>query len=202
MTRILALDTTSSFGSIALLEDGQLIEQLEMESPDGFSHVVFDKLHALLDRHSWMVTSIDCFAGAAGPGSFTGVRVGLTAVKALAEACGKPVFGISNLQAIASFGTAPIRAPWIDARRGEIYGGLYSQDLQYLAPEIVCPMEQWKQHLPPTAEVISGDRKVLAAAIAKIAEQRYLSGDNPDPASIDANYVRRSDAELFWTEPA
>ncbi len=68
---------------------------------------------------------VDCFAAASGPGSFTGVRVGLACVKGLAEALGKPAVAVSNLRAIASFGTAPWRAVVLDARRGEIYGAVY-----------------------------------------------------------------------------
>lgn len=200
MPRIAAFDATSAFGSIALLENGRLIEETEMHSPDGFSHIVFDQFRAILDRHAWPLDSIDCFAGAAGPGSFTGVRVCLSAVQGLAESCGKTVFGVSNLQAVASMGTAAIRAPWLDARRGEIYGGTYSANLTELSPEVVISMEQWKAQLPPGAEIIAGDRRALAAAVARIAERRFLAGERNDPATLDANYVRRSDAELFWSE--
>ena len=67
---------------------------------------------------------IDCFAAASGPGSFTGVRVGLAAVKGLAEALGKPAVGISNLRALSLFGKAALRAVVLDARRGEVYGAV------------------------------------------------------------------------------
>lgn len=200
MTRIIALDTTSSLGSIALIENGQVTEELAMHSPDGFSPILFGKLEEMLKRHDWQLASVDCFAGATGPGSFTGVRVCLTAIKGLAESCGKPVMGISNLQAIATFGTSALRAPWLDARRGEIYGGLYSADLAALEDEVVLPMETWKAGLPPDAEIIPGDGKVIAAAVGQIAHQQFIQGTGSDPAILDANYVRRSDAELFWTE--
>lgn len=200
MARIIALDTTSALGSIALIEDGDLIEEITMHSPDGFSPVLFGKLEELLTRHQIPLQSIDCFAGAIGPGSFTGVRVCLTAIKGLAESCDKPVIGVSNLAAVASFGSSPQRAPWIDARRGEIYGGVYSEDLALLSEERVLPMDQWKSEIPASAEVIPGDGKPLAAAIGRIAHRLFLNGNRMDPAGLDANYVRRSDAELFWTE--
>ena len=72
---------------------------------------------------------MDCFAAASGPGSFTGVRVGLAAVKGLAEAAGKRVVAVSNLRALAFFGSAPLRATVIDARRGEVYAALYNSRL-------------------------------------------------------------------------
>ncbi len=200
MARLVALDTTSAQGSIALLEDGVILEELEMHSPDGFSPVLFGKLQEMLERHHWDIKSVDCFAGATGPGSFTGVRVCLTAIKGLAESCQKPVIGISNLAAIATFGTEAIRAPWLDARRGEIYGAIFTHDLELIREEAVLSLDQWKASLPSDAELIAGDGKPVAAAIARIAYPQFLAGLRKDPAALDANYVRRSDAELFWTE--
>ena len=85
---ILALDTTHEFGSIALLEGRKVVEEVLLHSPDGFGHVLFGHLERLLDRNGRRVDEIACFAAAAGPGSFTGVRVGLACIKGLAEATG------------------------------------------------------------------------------------------------------------------
>lgn len=172
-----------------------------MASPDGFSHVLFGELEALLGRHGWSIRDADAIAAAAGPGSFTGVRVSLAAAKGLAEAAGKPVYAVSNLQAGAAFGSAAVRAPWIDARRGEIYGGLYSAHLEPLGEECVMPFEAWRASLPGDAELIAADGRPLAGAIARIAARRLARGEPGAPESVDANYVRRSDAELFWKDP-
>lgn len=200
MARILAVDTTAELGSAALIEDDRVVEEVSLRAPDGFSPVIFGAIQQLLQRHEWPLESVDCFAGASGPGSFTGVRVCLTAVKGLAEAVGKPAIGVSNLQALAALAAGDIRAVWIDARRGEIYGGVFDSQLQPLAEEVVAPMERWKNSLPPNATILQGGEVPLAAAIGQIAMRRYRSGDCPDPAALDANYVRRSDAELFWKE--
>ena len=88
---ILAIDTTHEFGSIALFDRGEVLEEVCLHAPDGFGHVLYGDLTALLARHGLRVQDIDCFAAASGPGSFTGVRVGLACVKGLAEAVGKPV---------------------------------------------------------------------------------------------------------------
>jgi tRNA threonylcarbamoyladenosine biosynthesis protein TsaB len=209
---IFALDATSDSGSMALLRDGQILEEVEMESPDGFAHVLFNELERLLARHGLSIEQVDLFAAASGPGSFTGVRVGLTAVKGLAEATGKKAAAVSNLQAIASFGSKPVRAAVIDARRGEIYGGVYDASLNLLADEVVMPLDQWLGHLPVgEVEVIAAGSiaitgkvtrapKALAGAIAKIAAAKPQLAR--DPAEIDANYVRRSDAELLWRDRA
>lgn len=222
MARVLAIDATAEFGSIALY-DGAADRTIEvgLHSPEGFGHVIFDRIHALLEREGWNIPDIDCFSAASGPGSFTGVRVGLSAVKGLAEAAGKPVAPVSNLRALSSFGSGPVRAAIIDARRGEIYGAVYDADLREIVPERVAKFSVWLETVPDGAEFIAttiapwaaaleagrfrGAQSVnasaaVAGAIARIAHRDYVEGRAADPAAIDANYVRRSDAELFWTE--
>ena len=115
------------------------------------------------------------------------------------------------MKALAAFGSGPLRAPILDARRGEIYGGLYDAGLNAIAPERVAPIGDWLRTLPagpiefissdfaPFAEALAGAvvtiaPRALAGAIARIASR----GLGIDPADVDANYVRRSDAELFW----
>lgn len=198
--RLLAIDTTSESGSIALAEGDRLLEEVALRSPDGFAHILFSEIVQLLERHGLRIADIEGFAAAAGPGAFTGVRVGLTAAKGLAEATGRKVAAVSNLQAVAWFGTKPLRGPVIDARRGEIFGAVYDADLRLVAPEVVMKLEDWSQTLPPGVEVIAGDQRNLAGAVARIAAQRFAAGLGQDPAEIDANYVRRSDAELMWRD--
>ena len=216
---ILSLDTTAESGSIALSERGRLVEEVALHSPDGYGHVLYGEIERLLKRHAVSVQDIDCFAAASGPGSFTGVRVGLTAVKGLAFATGKRVVPVSNLQALAWFGSAPLRAAVIDARRGEIYGAVYDDRLEIAVPEVVIKFENWLKLLPscnfefismdfsPWQSVIDPDipaleaPRALAGAIGHIAWLRLAAGLTSDPAEVDANYVRRSDAELFWKDP-
>jgi tRNA threonylcarbamoyladenosine biosynthesis protein TsaB len=220
--RILAVDTTAEFGSLALVENGMAVEEVLLHSPDGFGHVLFGQIEQLLERNGWSVDSIDVFASASGPGSFTGVRVGLAAVKGLAEAVSKPVVAVSNLQALASFGSQPLRATVLDARRGEVYGAVYDSALRIVAEERVLKFGAWLDHLPegelefvavnfaPFIPAVAGTRfettpvveapRALAAAIGKIAALRLAAGEACDPAAVDANYVRRSDAELLWKD--
>ena len=213
---ILAIDTTHEFGSIALMGRDAILEEELMRAPEGFGHVLYEHLERMLDRHGVRVGDIDCFAAAAGPGSFTGVRVGLACVKGLAEAVGKPVAAVSNLQALAAFGASAIRAPVLDARRGEIYGGLYDPELNCIAAERVMNLADWLRTLPAGVEFISTDFSpfalpagaptmtapcALASAIARIAADRLQRGMVADPSEVDANYVRRSDAELLWKDP-
>ena len=215
---ILAIDTTRESGSLALARGEELIEETVLHAPGGFAHVIYGQLAQLLGRHGVKPAMVDCFAAASGPGSFTGVRVGLACVKGLAEALGKPAVAVSNLEAMASFGSAPRRAVVLDARRGEIYGAVYDDAGRLAAPEVVMTLAAWLDMLPegemefiamdPAA--LAGTRfehariatapPALAGAIARIALGRFLRGEASDPAALDANYVRRSDAELLWRE--
>ena len=215
---ILALDTTSEYGSVAVRANRETIAEVALHSPDGFAHIIFSSIEEVLGRANIGVMDVDCFAATSGPGSFTGVRVGLSAVKGLAEAAGKRALGISNLRVLSSFGKSERRAVVLDARRGEVYAAVYGPNLTPLTPELVLPFHSWLETLQESEyEFVStpgtpfwlglqGTRfadmpfteapRSLAAAVAYCAETcEWL-----DPAALDANYVRRSDAELFWRD--
>jgi tRNA threonylcarbamoyladenosine biosynthesis protein TsaB len=205
----LAVDTAAEIGSIALVDGNGVREQARLEAPGGFGQILFGELEALLGRQHLRPGDIDLFAAASGPGSFTGVRVGLAAVKGLADVAGKPAVGVSNLVALAGYGTAALRVPLIDARRGEVFAAVFDRAGAEVVPASVLP-------LPAFLELV-GDRDVeyisagfepgfgvthapaeLASMVARLAMDCFLAGEICDPAFIEANYVRRSDAELFW----
>jgi len=211
VSRILAVDTTGEHASLALIENGSIVEEAALRSADGFAHVLFGEIGNLLARHGLNIRAIDLFAAASGPGSFTGVRVGLAAVKGLAEAAGRKVVAISNLQALAWFGSKPLRAVALDARRGEIFGAVYNAALEPVWDEAVLPLEEWLAALPP------GEMEFIATGVSLPYPTKHaprslagaigmIAAAHPDrardPAEIDANYVRRSDAELLWKDPA
>jgi tRNA threonylcarbamoyladenosine biosynthesis protein TsaB len=217
---ILAVDTTREYGSLALARGGEVIEEVRLHSPSGFAHVLFGALEDLLGRRAARIEEIDLFASASGPGSFTGVRVGLSFVKGLAEALGKPAIAVSNLRALASLGSAALRVPLLDARRGEIYGAVYDGSGELVREEEVAAAPAWLHGLPVgdlefvcpdeafAHSVLAGSvfeqaritvaPQSLAGAIARIAAADFARGRSGDPVALDANYVRRSDAELFW----
>jgi tRNA threonylcarbamoyladenosine biosynthesis protein TsaB len=217
---ILAVDTTREYGSLALARGYEVIEQALLHSPSGFAHVLVGALDDLLRRSAVKIEEIDLFASASGPGSFTGVRIGLSFAKGLAEAMGKPAVAVSNLRALASLGSAPLRVPLLDARRGEIYGAVYSGSGEPIRDEEVAPASALLDSLPAgelefvcmdeafARSVLAGTTfegarvtvapQSLAGAMARIASDDFAQGRATDPAALDANYVRRSDAELFW----
>ena len=214
--RLLALDTTGEYGSIALVDERGIAEEVALHSPEGFAHILFDQIGSFLARNGLSLSDINAFASASGPGSFTGVRVGLTAAKGLAEAAGRRVVAVSNLQALAWFGTRALRATVLDAGRGQVYGAVYDAALEPVREEVVMSFPQWLKTIPegdlefithgfpmtgvkaPVIEVAPA----LAGVIGQIEMMRFERGLAQEPAEVDANYVRRSDAELFWKEPA
>ncbi|MEO8595585.1 MAG: tRNA (adenosine(37)-N6)-threonylcarbamoyltransferase complex dimerization subunit type 1 TsaB [Candidatus Solibacter sp.] len=215
MPLILAVDATGEEGSLALFRDGVVLEEALLHAPTGYGPVLYRELEALLLRHDVRLAQVDCFAAASGPGTFTGVRVGLACVMGLAEAVNRPAVAVSNLAALARFGSAPLRAVALDARRGDVYGAAYDEGGNEISPEVVAKPGVWLESLPDgigeflicgvsldlaesrfaQARVVAEPR-ALASAVAAIAAQRFARGEAGDPASLDANYVRRSDAEL------
>jgi tRNA threonylcarbamoyladenosine biosynthesis protein TsaB len=210
---ILALDTTTEFGSVAVRRDRQTVAEIQVHSTDGFGHLIFGEIEKVLLQANTRLDEIDCFASASGPGSFTGARVCLAAIKGLAEAMGKPAIAISNLRALSIFGHGPLRAVALDARRGQVYGAVYDSQGRLVVPETVSLWAAWLETVPPHTEFVGFEDgpcalagiafttapRSLAPALARCAEMDGPAGWR-DPAVLDANYVRRSDAELFLKE--
>ena len=222
MSLTLAVDITGECGSIALADTQGIREEVLLLEPRAFSEVLFGEIRALLHRQNVAVKEIGLFAGAAGPGSFTGVRIGLAAIKGLAEVLRQPVVTVSNLEAVATYGTGPLRAALIDARRGEFYAALFDAAGNPVIPESVISLDRFLSLMPEEeVEWVSSDPDAFAAqlegtrfasmprkraprglagAIARIAIGRLAAGLAVDPAVVEANYVRRSDAEVFWKQ--
>jgi len=226
---ILAVDTSSPAGSLAVLRDENVIGLVSTHSQETYSSRMFRHLDFLLRDLSLDLKQFDLFAVDAGPGSFTGLRVGLTAVKGWAEVYKKPAAAVSGLEALSahSKSTAPVLVPVLDARRGQLYFGFYrsgpegrvldgeervgtpeefAESLKILArdsrfcvvaaaPELVAGI--LSQFEPGLAEldVVS---PILAPSIGRLAYRRAQAGRLSDALSLDANYIRRSDAELHW----
>jgi tRNA threonylcarbamoyladenosine biosynthesis protein TsaB len=228
---ILSLDTSSPSGSVAVLRDQALIGVISTRGEENYSSRMFRHLEFLLNDLSFKLAQFDLFAVSAGPGSFTGLRVGLTAAKGWAEVYKKPVAGVSALQAVAiqSSAKTSVVVPVLDARRGQVYFGVYRRTVAGLALEgdefVVTPAEfAGKLHenakdgvltiatadaevislLAPhfqtdsaVIEIVSG---VLAPYIGRISYERALRGEVIDSLALDANYVRRTDAEMQWKD--
>jgi tRNA threonylcarbamoyladenosine biosynthesis protein TsaB len=239
---LLAIDTSSPSGSIAVLEDRKVLGVVSTSTTEDYSSRMFRHLEWLLKELSLDLSRFDAFAVASGPGSFTGLRVGLAAVKGWAEVYNHPILSVNVLEAIAgqSRSSTTLLAPVFDARRSEVYFGFYVQreeDMKSAVPEVegdaqvsspdefvkqveVRAGEQEVTIVTPTPEIIAERLKalnenrdaplhialeivpnVLAPAIGLIGWHRARLGKFDSALTLDANYVRRTDAELKWKAP-
>ena len=132
----LAVDTTTDRGSFALARNGRLMEETTGDAGSTHGERLPGALRALLARRGMTTADVDRYAVALGPGSFTGLRVGIATVQGLALAHGRPVVGMPVLDVLvdiaaraAGAGTAPdLIMPWVDAKRGEVFSALYEPD--------------------------------------------------------------------------
>jgi tRNA threonylcarbamoyladenosine biosynthesis protein TsaB len=228
---VLAIDTCDSRGSLAVLRDDAVLQIVVHDSAEDYSSWLLPAAGRALKASGAEMGVVDGYAVAAGPGSFTGVRVGLTTVKAWGEVYRKRILAVSRLEAIAiqaAAGNTHVAA-FVDAQRGQVFGAVFQrrgENLERLAEEMVIPPgrfiesavelakggsiswvsidagclaseENWKAR-EARGEKVGSVSCALAPAIGRIGMAQLAAGHFTDALSLDANYVRRSDAEIFW----
>src|SRR4030066_2503673 len=126
----LAFDTTSKTAAVALLKDKEIISDTIVNKGLNHSEVILPAIDQALKRERIKITDIDLFACTIGPGSFTGVRIGVSTIKGLMLATGKPAAGISSLAALAlNVGKSKkLKCSILDAGRGQVYTAFYRYD--------------------------------------------------------------------------
>jgi len=202
---VLAIDTTARFGGFALALDGEIVASRTARPEDGLAAVLFGEIEALLSGAGCALEDVDLFAALSGPGSFTGIRVGLSAVKALAEAGGKPALAISNLEALAFAGEGPVRAAVLPGRRGDVFGAVFDAALRPVVSERVEPAEAFFERalaLGPcwttsdaALELPEGAEARVIAPLAEAAARLACTRPGGPPEALDANYVERPAVE-------
>jgi tRNA threonylcarbamoyladenosine biosynthesis protein TsaB len=219
----LALDTSSAAGSAALVRDGAIAVERIGDPSRTHGERLPRELMTLLDDARVRLADVDMFAVAIGPGSFTGLRVGIATIQGLALAHNKRVVPISTFEALAAAGASPVAgtAVWIDAHRGEVFATLYAADGTVLQPPTSLPpaatLETWSDSLAQMAAVrFVGDGAVRYAAVVEAALGRTagipagvpplagavgrLAAREPGravrPHAVVPLYVRRADAEI------
>jgi tRNA threonylcarbamoyladenosine biosynthesis protein TsaB len=232
----LGIDTCEARGSVAVRRDGALVSVQKHESAEDYSSWLLPAVERGLRSAGANLREVGLLAVASGPGSFTGVRVGLTAVKAWAELFGIKVVGVSRLEVMARqvADAAGLVSATFDAKRGQVFGGLYRREgtrgwglieeemviapdefvrwaAQHasgetirwitLDPELFAETPSWKERAA-RGETLICCKDSLAVAVTELGEERAREGKFTDPLALDANYVRRSDAEIFWKDPA
>lgn len=228
---IVGLDTSGKNGSLALVRfdvgtNGACssFETLAVVALAGgtYSAQVIPQLGAMLEQHGASAQTLDGYAVASGPGSFTGLRVGLSTVKALADATGKPIAAVTVLEAVAWKADVQGRMiVAIDAGRKQLFVGEFLAEGRLRTPlsEHLVDVAQFAQStksentpvFTPDAHIAealaAGDIKAtvvpqpMADLYARMGAERIVSGNTISPEELDANYVRRSDAEIFFKGP-
>jgi tRNA threonylcarbamoyladenosine biosynthesis protein TsaB len=220
---LLAIDTSGKQGSIALTRagepsaDGGDFEVIEIAPLTGgtFSAQLIPQIADLLSRNGFMKTAIAALAVGSGPGSFTGLRIGLAAVKALAEVLSKPIAAVSLLEVCVSASGAqgPVMAV-LDAGRGDVYVGEYQvpasgqarREHMLTRAEFLSHASGWTVVTPDStlAEAASAAglsvislAPISAADVARLGWRKLQSGETVTPEQLEANYIRRTEAEML-----
>jgi tRNA threonylcarbamoyladenosine biosynthesis protein TsaB len=224
---VLGIDTSGQSGGITLAEaEAGSFRVIESAAIAGgtFSAQLIPTLATLLKKHGYGVRDLGGFAAASGPGSFTGLRVGLSAIKGLAETLHKPIAAVSVLEALASLADRDGKiAAAMDAGRKEVFLGLYERSAENSAHSLLMQREELltQQDFLATlgterpaviitsdaalAELASASHSAVAVVtppgsetIARIGTGKLLAGETVSVEALDANYLRRSDAEIFF----
>jgi tRNA threonylcarbamoyladenosine biosynthesis protein TsaB len=227
--KVLALETATIAGSVAILDDKKgLIGEVRVDVKVAHSERLMPSVEWLLNASGLSINDIDAFAVSIGPGSFTGLRIGLSTAKGLAFSTGKPLVPVKTLDAFARtlvYCSYTI-CPMLDARKNEVYAGLYrwEDDLckKIMSGTAISPEALLNEIKGNGPVLFTGDgtlkyRKVIeetlkkdavfapsyrmspsASSVAEIAFETLEQGDLPDPVSIIPFYIRKSEAEVLW----
>jgi tRNA threonylcarbamoyladenosine biosynthesis protein TsaB len=227
---ILGIETSTTTGSVAVVSENGVIAQYSLNIEVTHSERLMSTVDRVLKDTGLTITDMDGYAVAIGPGSFTGLRIGLAAVKGLALVTGKPVAAVPTLEALAwnlPYSAYPV-CPMLDARKNEVYAAMYRFD----GTTFVRVMAEAVISLSHLSELISektlftgeashlfreeivnlfGDRALFApvsailpsaATVAEIGFAMIKSGKQADLDSVTPLYIRRSEAEVMWEKKA
>lgn len=222
--KILAVDSSSMTGSVALCQGEKLIAESLLNVRSTHSEKLLQQIDLLLAEAGWQLQDLDLLAAVTGPGSFTGLRIGIATIKALAHALGKPVVGISSLHMLAMnlpLSPVPI-CVFMDARKKEVYSQLYEWrddgPVAVTEAQVLSPVKLLEQIDRKVALVGDGvplyqneienilmDNALLpvasvhqprASQAAWLAWRAYTNGATASAAELLPIYIRPSDAEL------
>ena len=200
---LLAVDTTSAVATAALFQDGALLDEREADAGKKHAETVMPLIDELLEENGVSISKIDRFAVDIGPGSFTGVRIGVSLVNALAFATGKKIVPIDALLALETSSgerEKPVCA-MIDARNGNVYAALYQAGRERIAPE-GAEMEEFLSRVPADAAFV-GDihTEKLTFPRAKDVGLAALSRLETAVDAAEPLYLRPSQAERLRKKP-
>ncbi|MGE0453869.1 MAG: tRNA (adenosine(37)-N6)-threonylcarbamoyltransferase complex dimerization subunit type 1 TsaB [Vicinamibacteria bacterium] len=214
--KVLAVDTTTAWGSVAVASSGDVLGEVRLCASGSHSSRVLPDVEFLLGCLELAVEDLDGFAVTLGPGSFTGLRVGIATVQGLALGLERPCLGVSALDVLAAraAGEAEVLAAMMDAWRGEVYGAIYDRQARLLGGPWVETPAAFLSRLPEAPALIGdavgrhrdailAERPAarfpcrslyLAGTLARLAGPRILAGEGGGPEGLLPLYVRPPDA--------
>lgn len=221
--KILALETTDPIGSVAAMDDGKLLLGIDLHPQQRTAQSLPPGIKTLLEQVGWIPTDVQLVATTIGPGSFTGLRIGVTMTKTFAYSVGAEVLGVNTLDTIAEAAPADVHVltAVIDAQRGDVVSRSFTRGSDgWLIPagnQQLMPIDRWLRELP-AGTVVTGpvltklaprlpphvtilDQKYWtprAAMVARLADRQYAAGRRDDLWTLLPQYSRRSAAEEKW----
>ena len=221
----LAIDTSAKSASIALLRDSDILSEIFFNLDVNHSLVLLPALEHLLRLSNIQAGEIDLFVCTMGPGSFTGLRVGASTIKGLALATGKPIAGVSTLEALAFNIVSPEISicPMLDAKKDQVYTALYrtgrNYSLERIESERVTDVRRFLQCIDEDvifigdgaakyagliSEMLPGKsyfasvchQHIRAAVVGLLGKKKYSEGDILDSVTFAPVYLRASEAEM------
>jgi tRNA threonylcarbamoyladenosine biosynthesis protein TsaB len=221
--KILAVDTSTKTCSVAITDNNDILSELTVNHLKTHTAFLMKMIQDALNAADLLIDDINGLAVIIGPGSFTGLRIGLSSIKGISAATGKPVVGVSSLEALAH--TIPFTSkcicPMIDARKGQVYCARFRHQNGILINELpvrsIKPLHVIEGINEPCIFIGDGalaykdmiveklgglaffarpyQNLINASVVAQLSLQRFLNGDTDSPESLTPSYARKSDAE-------
>ncbi len=227
--KILGIDTSTRCGSIGLIDEREVISEYLLNIPVTHSERLLGAIDHLLKEARCQMEELDGWAISLGPGSFTGLRIGVSTVKGLAYATRKPVAGVSSLDVLASqiSPTPYLICPILDARKGEVYAAFYRYDetslLKRCSDDHAMKPEDLVKNIKEKVIFVGDGANTYGdylknslspfalfpnpslhlphgSAVAKLGSKLLRKGDRLDVKTFTPIYVRASEAEIKWQE--
>lgn len=224
---ILGIETSTKTSSVALRDGEKIRDEISLQLGLSHSERVIPLLDEILKRNGMTIKDIDGIAVSIGPGSFTGIRVGVSTARGLAQSLNVPLVGIPSLDGLA-FGagtSGEVVCPMVDALRREIYTSLY-HGRKRLTPHQLIGIEKWlerlkdegetilflgeavdiyenliKDSLQKKAKIVEKEKRYASAArVAELGLEKLVSGEGKKYDEVFPLYIRRPEAEVKWEE--
>lgn len=216
--RVLAVDTSSSRGGVALVDGASLRGEVRLDSEAGYSRLLLPAIDFVLESLRLTIGSVEAFAVTTGPGSFTGLRVGIATVQGLALATRRVCLGVPALDVLAARirGAAAVLVAMIDGYRDDVFAATYDAEARLTSERVLLPPDRFLEDLPASAAFIGDgalryrdlilarrpqalfpDRSLfLAGSLARLAGTRLAAGEGTAPEDLRPLYIRGADIRL------